>query len=76
MVHAAEASLSQLFNLLLAYALFKGFGVGRSSAIGSMWAKALSFVMVSVGLYLCALEDSSHPSKPPPAQGHAAAAAR
>ncbi len=30
-VHAAEASLSQLFNLMLAFVLLRGFGIGRIS---------------------------------------------
>uniref|UniRef100_A0A7S0LHD8 EamA domain-containing protein n=1 Tax=Coccolithus braarudii TaxID=221442 RepID=A0A7S0LHD8_9EUKA len=66
-VHAAEASLSQLLNLLLAFVLLKGFGWGRQSAVGSMWAKIVSFVMVSIGLFLCSLEDgepSMHSSTP------------
>ena len=56
-VHAAEASLSQLLNLLLAFALLRFFGIGRSSAVGFMRAKMLSFVMVSIGLVLCTLEE-------------------
>ena len=30
-MHAAEASLSQLLNLLIAYLLLRGFGIGRPS---------------------------------------------
>mmetsp|Transcript_9022 Transcript_9022/g.21239 ORF Transcript_9022/g.21239 Transcript_9022/m.21239 type:complete len:149 (-) Transcript_9022:16-462(-) len=56
-VHAAEASLSQLLNLLIAYLLLRGFGIGRPSAIGSMTAKFVSFVMVTLGLFLCTLDD-------------------
>ena len=56
-VHAAEASLSQLLNLLIAYLLLRGFGVGRVSAVGSMTAKLVSFVMVTLGLFLCTLDD-------------------
>lgn len=56
-VHAAEASSSQLLNLLLACVLFKCFGIGRASAVGSMPAKAASFVLVTMGLFLCTLED-------------------
>ena len=33
-VHAAEASLSQLFNLMLAFLLLKGCGIGRHSSVG------------------------------------------
>jgi len=57
-VHAAEASLSQLLNLSLAYVLLELFGVGRSSSVGSMPAKVVSFIMVSVGLFLCTFEDA------------------
>ena len=62
-VHAAEASLSQLMNLLLAFLLLKCFGIGRASAVGSMSAKLISFVMVTVGLFLCTLEDSPPSAK-------------
>jgi len=58
-VHAAEASLSQLLNLLLAYLLLKIFGVGRDSAVGSMPAKLASFVMVTAGLFLCTLGEGA-----------------
>mmetsp|Transcript_12533 Transcript_12533/g.21018 ORF Transcript_12533/g.21018 Transcript_12533/m.21018 type:complete len:473 (-) Transcript_12533:244-1662(-) len=58
-VHAAEASLSQLLNLLLAFILLKCFGIGRSSAVGSMPAKLVSFVMVTLGLFLCTFDEGS-----------------
>jgi hypothetical protein len=64
LVHAAEASLSQLLNLLLAYGLLHGCGIGRNSAVGSMRAKLLSFVLVTVGLIVCSFEDSAHSAKP------------
>ena len=67
-MHAAEASLSQLLNLLLAYVLYKCFHIGRPSAVGSMAAKAASFVMVTIGLFLCTFEDvRAPPPSPPPA---------
>mgnify|MGYP006108567793 CR=1 FL=1 len=69
-MHAAEASLSQLLNLLIAFFLLRGFGIGRVSAVGSMTAKLVSFVMVTLGLFLCTLEDG----KPPSAAGAAAGA--
>lgn len=56
-VHAAEASLSQLLNLSLAFVLLRGCGVGRPSAVGSMRAKLLSFVLVTLGLLVCTIED-------------------
>ena len=62
-MHAAEASLSQLLNLLIAFLLLRGFGIGRVSAVGSMTAKLISFVMVTLGLFLCTLEDGSSASK-------------
>mmetsp|Transcript_175 Transcript_175/g.391 ORF Transcript_175/g.391 Transcript_175/m.391 type:complete len:192 (+) Transcript_175:951-1526(+) len=70
-VHAAEASLSQLLNLAIAYVLLKGFGVGRSSAVGSMTAKLVSFVMVTIGLFLCTLEDGHDTKRPDPAASQA-----
>lgn len=57
-VHAAEASLSQLLNLSLAYALLRACGIGRPSAVGSMRAKLLSFVLVTAGLLACTVEDA------------------
>ena len=55
-MHAAEASLSQLLNLMLAYVLLRGCGVGRSSAVAAMRIKFVSFVMVTLGLFLCTFE--------------------
>ena len=54
-MHAAEASLSQLINLCFAYLLLRGCGIGRSSAVSSMGIKLVSFVMVTIGLFLCTL---------------------
>lgn len=65
-VHAAEASISQLLNLAIAYILFKGFGIGRDSAVGSMTAKVVSFIMVTIGLFLCTLEDHHDGRRPQP----------
>jgi len=58
-VHAAEASLSQLINLCLAYVFLRCFGIGRSSAVSSMGIKLVSFVMVTIGLFLCTLENEA-----------------
>lgn len=72
MVHAAEASLSQLLNLMLAFLLLKCFGIGRESAVGSMPAKIASFVLITIGLFLCTLEETRTPavaSFRPAAQG-------
>ena len=55
-VHAAEASLSQLLNLLIAYLLLKCFGLGRASAVSGMRVKFVSFVMVTIGLFLCTFD--------------------
>lgn len=62
-VHAAEASLSQLLNLMLAYLLLRGFGLGRSSAVSGMRIKFISFTMVTIGLFLCTL-DADRPGRP------------
>ena len=66
-VHAAEASLSQLLNLALAYLLLKGCGIGRDSAVSSMRIKFISFVMGTIGLFLCTLEGERPPPRPPAA---------
>ena len=58
-MHAAEASLSQLINLMLAYVLLRGLGIGRPSAVSSMRIKFVSFVMVTIGLFLCTIDDSA-----------------
>ena len=73
-VHAAEASLSQLLNLSIAYILFRGFGIGRSSAVDSMRIKFISFVMVTIGLFLCTFdgEKSTKAVAAAPAAGQAA----
>lgn len=52
-VHTAEASMSQLLNLMIAYALHHLFSVGRASAASGLRTKLLSFALVTVGLYLC-----------------------
>ena len=67
-VHAAEASLSQLLNLMLAYILLTCFGIGRASAVSSMRIKFISFVMVTIGLFLCTFDANDTSGK-----GHAAA---
>lgn len=58
-MHAAEASLSQLFNLAIAYLLLKLLRFGRSSAVGGMRSKLASFVLVTAGLWLCTYEDTA-----------------
>ena len=65
-VHAAEASMSQLLNLMLAYLLLKCFGIGRHSAASSMNAKIVSFFMVTIGLFLCTLGEEPHKAAAPP----------
>ena len=62
LVHAAEASLSQILNLGLAYVLLTTCRVGRISAVGSMRAKLLSFVLVTAGLVACTFEEGSPPA--------------
>ena len=63
-VHAAEASLSQLLNLMLAYLLLKCFGMGRTSAVSGMRIKFISFVMVTIGLFLCTFDADGGTKKP------------
>ena len=65
-VHAAEASMSQLLNLMLAYLLLRCFGIGRHSAASSMNAKIVSFFMVTIGLFLCTLGEEPHKAAAPP----------
>ena len=52
-VHTAEASMSQLLNLMIAYALHHAFAIGRASAASGLRTKLVSFALVTVGLYLC-----------------------
>ena len=61
-VHAAEASLSQLLNLMLAFVLLRCCNLGRSSAVSGMRIKFISFVMVTIGLFLCTFDagDKAH----------------
>lgn len=56
-VHAAEASLAQAFNLLLAFVAKKWFDLGRESAISDMLFKVLSVIVVTVGLSLIAYRE-------------------
>lgn len=55
-VHTAEASMSQLLNLMVAYVLHNGFAIGRASAASGLQAKLISFGLVTLGLYLCGEE--------------------
>lgn len=52
-VHTAEASMSQLLNLMIAYALHHVFSIGRASAASGLRTKLVSFALVTIGLYLC-----------------------
>mmetsp|Transcript_19007 Transcript_19007/g.24179 ORF Transcript_19007/g.24179 Transcript_19007/m.24179 type:complete len:558 (+) Transcript_19007:199-1872(+) len=58
-VHAAESSLQQAFNLIIAYMLRKLFNTGRESAIKGMRYKIISCVVVSFGLSLIAYQDQT-----------------
>jgi hypothetical protein len=58
-VHAAEASMAQGFNLIAAYVAKTCFNVGRDSAVQGMKYKVISVVIVSVGLFLIAFHDLS-----------------
>mmetsp|Transcript_3245 Transcript_3245/g.9364 ORF Transcript_3245/g.9364 Transcript_3245/m.9364 type:complete len:462 (+) Transcript_3245:97-1482(+) len=52
-VHAAEASMSQLLNLLVAFCLQHLCSIGRESAAKGVKTKLVSFVLVTGGLFLC-----------------------
>ncbi|KAJ1617036.1 hypothetical protein T492DRAFT_917982 [Pavlovales sp. CCMP2436] len=52
-VHTAEASMSQLLNLMIAYALHHIFAIGRASAASGVRTKLVSFALVTIGLFLC-----------------------
>jgi len=56
-VHAAEASMAQGFNLIAAFTAKTCFNVGRDSAVQGMRYKVVSVVIVSVGLFLVAFHD-------------------
>jgi len=56
-VHAAEASMAQGFNLIAAFIAKRFFNVGRDSAIQGMRYKVISVVVVSIGLFLIAFQD-------------------
>lgn len=49
--------MEQAFNLILAFLLKKGFGVGRDSAVRQMRTKVLSCIIVSCGLFLIAYQE-------------------
>jgi hypothetical protein len=55
LVHASEMSLSQFFNLLLAYSLKRYFNLGKEASLSNIEVKLLSFVMITIGLYLAVL---------------------
>mmetsp|Transcript_19218 Transcript_19218/g.31538 ORF Transcript_19218/g.31538 Transcript_19218/m.31538 type:complete len:483 (+) Transcript_19218:323-1771(+) len=57
-VHAAEASLSQAFNLLFAIIAQKLLGYGRESSITNLRIKMISCVVVSVGLFMLGMHES------------------
>lgn len=61
-VHAAEASLSQGLNLFFAIIAFKLFGLGRASAVENLGIKALSCVVVSIGLFLLSSSEAGDDS--------------
>lgn len=56
-VHAAEASMAQGFNLVAAYIGKTIFDVGRESAVKGMKFKVFSVIIVSIGLFLIAFSD-------------------
>ncbi|KAH9253728.1 hypothetical protein BASA81_008346 [Batrachochytrium salamandrivorans] len=56
-VHAAESSMAQGFNLILAFIAKRCFNVGRDSAVQGMKYKMISVCVVTVGLGLIAFHD-------------------
>jgi hypothetical protein len=56
-VHAAEASMAQGFNLIAAFIAKRCFNVGRDSAVQGMKYKVISVFVVSIGLFLIAFHD-------------------
>ncbi len=58
-VHAAEASMAQAFNLITAYIFKRCFNVGRDSAINGMKYKVVSVFIVTIGLVLIAFRELS-----------------
>ena len=56
-VHAAEASMAQGFNLVLAFVAKRFFNLGRDSAVLGLKYKVASVVVVSIGLFLIAFQD-------------------
>jgi len=58
-VHAAESSMAQGFNLIAAFIAKRCFNVGRDSAIQGMKYKVISVIIVSVGLFMIAFQDVS-----------------
>jgi len=53
-VHGAEASLGQAFNLITAFIAKKFFNIGRDSAVSNMKIKIISVTIVAFGLGLLA----------------------
>eukprot|EP00924_Labyrinthula_sp_SR-Ha-C_P001327 maker-scaffold_44-snap-gene-0.47-mRNA-1 protein AED:0.00 eAED:0.00 QI:90/1/1/1/1/1/2/64/391 len=56
-VHAAESSLEQGFNLLFAFVLKTFFNVGRNSAVEDLKSKVLSCCVITIGLFVIAYQD-------------------
>lgn len=54
-VHAAESSLSQAMNLIFAVIAYKFLGLGRDSAVSNLKVKILSCIVVSIGLFMLAI---------------------
>jgi hypothetical protein len=55
LVHASETSLSQFFNLILAFTLKRYFNLGKEASLQNMDVKMMSFFLITLGLYLAIL---------------------
>eukprot|EP00743_Colponemidia_sp_Colp-15_P009326 GILK01010194.1.p1 GENE.GILK01010194.1~~GILK01010194.1.p1 ORF type:complete len:383 (-),score=38.65 GILK01010194.1:98-1246(-) len=58
LVHAAESSMIQFLNLLIAYTAKRFFNVGRESALADLRVKFFSFIFIASGLFCAAVEDT------------------
>eukprot|EP01017_Pseudomicrothorax_dubius_P038771 TRINITY_DN5860_c0_g1_i1.p1 TRINITY_DN5860_c0_g1~~TRINITY_DN5860_c0_g1_i1.p1 ORF type:complete len:286 (+),score=14.29 TRINITY_DN5860_c0_g1_i1:330-1187(+) len=59
-LHAAETSLHQLFNLIIAFILKRYYRIGRQAAVENMGPKIASFLLIALGLFLAVHIESSH----------------
>jgi len=58
-VHTAEMSMNQIFNLILCYTLKVFFDIGRDTAVQSLRYKLISFVLVFLSLLFLSMMDAA-----------------